>query len=327
MIAKADKTVVADDDIEVASAEIAQKPSGKTEVKQVQSNQSQSVMGSMKDHNKDNSNLMNRLEEQSGVKIDKLTIETVNSGQVKTRPKTGQDLLKSLHNRGRSDLRNPKAAARDDIELKDSVDLSDKSNIKVSKLDVAKNLIRNSVSNIKAGQQGPQAGNNNSDSSHNPIAMQHSNNNASANALKMTPQTQMGSGVNFRNLNTIQDIMNNLKTMLNGNDMDPKTKLSLDFQTRALGQMRMSVLHRQDSIDVSIEVGSDSSKQELMKQKDELSEQLKQLGYKNVNVDISYGDHQEQQDTQQKASGNEDARNVKLSGDQEADVSELLAQL
>ena len=276
--------------------------------------------------------MMNRLEKETGVKIDKMSLEQVKAKPDETAAQTSKDLLKSLDvNRSRFEMKNPQTLRGADVDVKEVV-VAEKPELKLNKLDIAKNLLRNNTSRMRGDAQ--QSGNNNNSNSNN------NNNNESQNAFanttkeqapteragKTMQQAQTGQSTNLRNMNNVHDIMNNLKTMLRGADLDAKAKLVMDFKTQQLGQMRMGVMHKTDGIDISLQVGSDSSRQELMKQKDELSEQLRNMGYKHVNVDISYGEHQQQEDErQQKLSGNEDIRNVKLAGDEQADLSDILA--
>jgi len=264
--------------------------------------------------------MVDQLEKETGVKIDKMSMEKVKTAPDEMAQKTSKDLLKSLDtNRGRFDMQNAKEARTGEADIKDTI-LNEKPELKLNKLDIAKNLIKNNTTQTRTESQTP-TNNEPSNSFANAIKDQS----PMERAGKTMQQTQAGNSPNLRNMNNVQEIMNSLKTMLRGSDFQANAKLNLDFQTQAFGQMRMGVMHKDDGIEVSIEVGSDSSKQELLKQRDELSEQLKNLGYKNVNVDISYGDHQQQQDAKhQQMSGNEDIRNVKLAGDDSADLSELL---
>jgi len=264
--------------------------------------------------------MVDQLEKETGIKIDKMSMEKVKAAPDEMAQKTSKDLLKSLDtNRGRFDMQNAKEVRTGEADIKDTI-LNEKPELKLNKLDIAKNLIKNNTTQTRTESQTP-TNNEPSNSFANAIKDQS----PMERAGKTMQQTQAGNSPNLRNMNNVQEIMNSLKTMLRGSDFQANAKLNLDFQTQAFGQMRMGVMHKDDGIEVSIEVGSDSSKQELLKQRDELSEQLKNLGYKNVNVDISYGDHQQQQDAKhQQMSGNEDIRNVKLAGDDSADLSELL---
>lgn len=319
-----------EDDIDVEEESISTQTTAadqvKTEaiqMKQGQFNDNQNKSGGKKLVQK--RDMVDQLEKETGVKIDKMSMEKVKTSPDEVAQKTSKDLLKSLDtNRGRFNLQDAKSARMGGADAKDTV-LTDKPELKLNKLDIAKNFIKNNTAQTKAETSAPT--NNESSNSFANVAKDQSALNMNR-AGKAMQQAQAGNTPNLRNMNNVQEIMNNLKTMLRGSDFQANAKLTLDFQTQALGQMRMGMMHKNGGIEVSIEVGSDSSRQELMKQKDELSEQLRQLGYKNVNVDISYGEHQQQQDAQQQQmSGNEDIRNVKLAGDDAADLSELLSMV
>ena len=86
---------------------------------------------------------------------------------------------------------------------------------------------------------------------------------------------------------TIQTILDRMQTMLKGSTLDNTSRMNMDFQVNKLGQMHLSLQRSGADIAVSLEVGSESSRQQLMNQRDELAQQIRLLGYKEVSVDIS----------------------------------------
>ena len=120
----------------------------------------------------------------------------------------------------------------------------------------------------------------------------------------------------------VGELINRMQTMLKGSNLDSGSKLSMDFESSSFGQVNLSVQQKGNTIAVNIQLSSDSSKDQLMQQREDLSNQLRMMGYKEVALDISAGkDQRENQQGKNKNShkGNEDIQNVKLSGDDKAD--------
>jgi hypothetical protein len=272
-----------------------------------------------------NEPLKDRLESETGVKINKMTLEQTKSNN-DSNNSGGNNLLKSLEQKHSNAFFKKMKLAKENRTGSADTELNFKDLKLNTKTDVLTNLTKNIDPKLGKGQNlKPNLGGNNNDSANMGNTKTDSDvksfKNANVSQTNQPQQTNIA-----KNITTIQEIMNNVKTMLRGADINPNSKLVLDFETKVLGQMKMGVLHKDGGIQVSIEVGSDSSKHELMKQKDELANQLKGLGYKFVDVDISYNDHHQQQHEQQDEEvGNQDIRNVKLAGNDKNDLEEILA--
>ena len=130
------------------------------------------------------------------------------------------------------------------------------------------------------------------------------------------------SGGTSANAALVGELITRMQTMLKGSNLDSGSKLSMDFESSSFGQVNLSVQQKGNTIAVNIQLSSDSSKDQLMQQREDLSNQLRMMGYKEVALDISAGkDQRENQQGKNKNShkGNEDIQNVKLSGDDKAD--------
>lgn len=138
---------------------------------------------------------------------------------------------------------------------------------------------------------------------------------------------QTNAAANSRNIAVIQEIMGRIRSLLNGQTAFRGTRMSMDFQSDHLGRMNLALQERDGNLSVNLEVGNDSSRQQLLDQRNELSEQLKAMGYKDVSVSVGSrnGGEDRQNHHRRQAEGNENEENVKLAGDQEFDLSQILA--
>jgi len=135
-----------------------------------------------------------------------------------------------------------------------------------------------------------------------------------------------------QNAQVIQELLAKMQPMLRGAGLEGGNRLSMEFQTQSLGQFQLSLQQKGDILMVSLQAQTDSSRDQLMQQRDELSRQLQNFGFKNVSLDISSGTttNGEQQAARNqnpdgwRFQGNDLAENVKLSGSDEADLSQIL---
>ena len=147
-------------------------------------------------------------------------------------------------------------------------------------------------------------------------------------AFKMMPTQNMNMAENTSvstSIQTMQEIMSKIQSMVASSSFNKNSKLSMDFNTKTLGQIQMTLQQKADGITVSMEVGSDSSKQELLNQENDLAKQLKELGYKNVKLDVSYNEKHSQEKSFNEQSGNEVEDNVKLAGNDKLDLDAILS--
>jgi type III secretion system needle length determinant len=131
-----------------------------------------------------------------------------------------------------------------------------------------------------------------------------------------------------RNVQIIQELSGRIQSLLRETADSFRSRLSMDFESRNFGQTHLSVQTRDGHLAVSLQVGSESSRQQLMQQRDDLAQHLRQLGYRQVTVDVSTQDGNNSSSRGKFASyyaGNADAENVRLAGDDRIDLSEILA--
>ena len=115
----------------------------------------------------------------------------------------------------------------------------------------------------------------------------------------------------------VQSIQTDLASNVAGGE-----KMKMDLNIKSLGNLQMSLQQKDGAIKIALEVGNDSSKEQLMQQREELEKHIRALGYTDVSVDVSTSD--ENQDFKdQLQSGNEDIENVKLAGDDNADLNKM----
>lgn len=130
------------------------------------------------------------------------------------------------------------------------------------------------------------------------------------------------SGGTSANAALVGELISRMQDMIKGSNLDKGSKLSMDFESSTFGQVNLSVQQKAGALAVNIQLSSDSSKDQLMQQRDELANQLRMMGYKDVSLDISAGkDNQDNARSKNKNTnkGNDDIQNVKLAGDDRAD--------
>ncbi len=107
-----------------------------------------------------------------------------------------------------------------------------------------------------------------------------------------------------------------------------ESNITLNVEVNNLGKMQLFLEQKETSLKVVIESDTEQGRQEMMDQKDELAQQLRMMGYKELSVEVGSQNQQQNSSWQQEknsASGNEDSDNVKLAGNDELDLAEILS--
>jgi len=137
------------------------------------------------------------------------------------------------------------------------------------------------------------------------------------------------SGGTTANAAMVGELITRMQDMIKGSNLDKGSKLSMDFESSSFGQVNLSVQQKGNIIAVNIQMSSDSSKDQLMQQRDDLANQLRMMGYKEVALDISSGrdnrDNAQNRNKHSASKGNDDIQNVKLAGDDRADRASVAA--
>lgn len=285
-----------------------------------------------------NAKIAQKLEQDTGIKVSNLSYE------VKTKQnsveKSGDEnisLLKNLTDTSKViNIRKEAAAADKMHDLKASVNdaarmeglkskdvqevktsvVSELKTVGVDAKDAAlKNLSSNNSQDNKGGQQQQN------------MNMNMSGNNIKNQAQTSTAQAQtLASNTNMANINVIQEILNRTQNLLKSESAaDQVSKnISMDFEAGSFGQMHLSLKHTGAALNISLEVSSDSSKDSLMNQRNELEKQMRDLGFKEVSVDISTSRENKERKQNNTKKGNEDIDNVKLAGNDNFDMSQVL---
>ncbi len=333
--------VKADTEHKRNSSPVAQTEAGTSQAKQSKSATTQTAAENKVVKNDDarahaaNSRNISQLE-NSDVKIQSVKIETVEAEKGKTQ-NAGQEteagrLLKSLESKN-PEL-NSKLLSRSASENGSHGNAHDKGllnregNSDSELKQELQNAVKTAVKDL-AGSSGSAA--------QTQIKMPEINlgmqNNLSADAkiqaqnASHTQTANDGMPSNLKNITVVQEIMGRIQNTVKGSGYESGTKMTMDIQSGSLGNIQLSLQHSADSIKVSLQFGDDSAKDFLMNQRREMEQQLKDMGFNHVNVDVSSkeGDSRNQDRQLYNAMGNEDLENVKLSGDDKADLASLLA--
>lgn len=272
--------------------------------------------------------------ESEDVKIQSVKIETVEAEKTKTQNSASESdagrLLKSLesknpelnskllarngaeHNNG-SDKGSSHRESHSDSDLKQDLQNAVKTAVK----DITNSVSTNAQTQVKAPDFHTGMQNNNPA----PDAKIQAQNNVH------TQNSSDGMPSNLKNINVVQEIMGRIQNTVKGSGYESGMKMTMDIQSGSLGNIQLSLQHSADSIKVSLQSGDDSAKDFLMNQRREMEQQLKDMGFNHVNVDISSRDSDSQNQNRQfyNSLGNEDLENVKLAGNDQADLADLLA--
>lgn len=131
--------------------------------------------------------------------------------------------------------------------------------------------------------------------------------------------------------NGIQELISRIPAALRGSNLDGKGSFSMDVAVDGLGQIKLAVERNGDKIAVNLQTGSEPAKDQLSGQRQDLEREMRNLGYREVFVDIgsnSAGRDSSNSEWRRRGGGFSNAdseENVKLAGDAKADLSEILA--
>lgn len=129
-------------------------------------------------------------------------------------------------------------------------------------------------------------------------------------------------------MDVVNNIANQVQTALKGEGIERKQQLSLEVQSDELGSISISIKKAGETLSINLQMDNDSAKQQLDGQKDELGKQLKELGFSNVDIEVGLNDKNAGGNGRggEAAKSNADSvENVKLAGNAEADLSQILA--
>jgi hypothetical protein len=147
-------------------------------------------------------------------------------------------------------------------------------------------------------------------------------------ATNTTASPESGGGVVSDKVETVQQIIYKLQDMLPLQDTGRGNRISVSFEVTNLGKMQMFLEQKENSLKVVIESDTNSGRQELMNQRDGMTQQLRAMGYKDVTLDFSSSNSEHkfaQQQEKNSPTGNEDIDNVKLAGSDKLDLEAILA--
>lgn len=150
------------------------------------------------------------------------------------------------------------------------------------------------------------------------------NNPLTATTVNATSYLQM-----TERIGQLEQIMDKVRENLPLAAASAGSTVKIDFEAGSLGRLQLQIQQQGDSINIVIEPGSDSSRQELLNQQQELAKMIRNLGYREMSLDIAGRQQQQQQNNQQQknfSSGNELSENVKLAGNDQNDLLQLLAR-
>lgn len=160
----------------------------------------------------------------------------------------------------------------------------------------------------------------------NNMDLSQSMNNISAANTGASPE--LGGGAISDKVEAVQQIIYKLQDMLPLQDTGRGNRISVSFEVANLGKMQMFLEQKENSLRVVIESDTNSGRQELMSQRDGMTQQLRAMGYKDVTLDFgsSNSEHKfAQQQEKNSSAGNEDIDNVKLAGSDKLDLEAILA--
>lgn len=279
------------------------------------------------------------LGKEADVKVKKMTFENNNaSGNSNSDPK---ELLRTLLNKARQNIAKEDNAGDPQLETQKGVELKETRNIFgeiIKNHTEAGALLKDTPTKadlFKSGMQkifAENAKTSNPVNSKSVSSSQHvvMENIAGRGAARMMMQgaIQTAPSGTSANVTLVQELMARMQGMLRGSNLDSGSKLSMDFEAGKWGEMSMTMQHKNGSLSVSLQVGNDASREQLMNQRDEMEQHLRQMGYKEVVFDVtgkgSENQHDERQKKQQKQ-GNESIENVKLAGNDKDDMAQVLS--
>ncbi|OVE81813.1 hypothetical protein BVY04_02415 [bacterium M21] len=117
------------------------------------------------------------------------------------------------------------------------------------------------------------------------------------------------------NISDIIRFINENVQHLRGAENTQNTKMVLDFSSNRFGNLNITIEQSSGQLNVTLQSDTDSSRQQLLDQRDELARQLRQMGYGEVSVDIEDKDQDAQK--KQAAEDEDDSpdKNVRFRGE------------
>ena len=132
-------------------------------------------------------------------------------------------------------------------------------------------------------------------------------------------------------VNAIQELIARSGTPLKGSNLDSSSKLTMEISIDGFGSLKLSLERSGERISVNMQAGSDSGKEQLSSQRQDIERDLRKLGYSDVSLDFgSSASGREGASDSWRRNGSSlsnaaNEENVKLAGDKQADLSEILA--
>ncbi|OGV52613.1 MAG: hypothetical protein A2017_20645 [Lentisphaerae bacterium GWF2_44_16] len=279
--------------------------------------------------------MASRLESETGVKINKLTYEnnssTENGSDGKSKNEAEMGLLKNLaHNSTRPILKKETLEETDHQDGRSSfkeITQEAKNSLKAENASAKTANAFDAKTKTELNESGSLKSSNNNVNNEKLLQHQDSTNNIQNASAKsaMSAQQQTSTSATVSNIFLLQEIMSRIQSAVKADSFEANPKLSMEFESNTLGLMHMSIHQKGSILNVSLETSSDSTKDNLMGQRDELARQMKNLGYSEVNVDISSNKEKKENSSGKQSSGNADIDNVKLAGNDKIDMSRILA--
>jgi hypothetical protein len=289
-------------------------------------------------NDQDNYQDISEILERSGVKIKNISYETKTAEPAETKTTVGkesnQDLLKSLVKdpafAHRLSAAAEKSAANNTGENSDTA----VKQVLTEKIAVsAKESLNSAAASLKNDTS--RGGSQKDFSSHNennnsaPLAESGAAKQSGFHTSELRQPAASQSGSRQEAAAAAQELMSKMQSALRTEHaVESGAKMSLEFETASLGQARMTVQKNGETLSVSIQVSSDSCRDNLNRQRDDMAGQLMKMGYKEVNLSFSSGgDGKGGQSSakQEQEQGNQNAENVRLPGQDEIfDLSSIL---
>ncbi len=130
-------------------------------------------------------------------------------------------------------------------------------------------------------------------------------------------------------VNAVQEICSKMQQALKGSSLDFQKSFSMDLEVDGLGRVKLALDQKGETLSVVFQTASESSREQLMNQRDEISREMKELGYKDFSIDVRTGSdgRDSNADWRRRGAGFSNAEseeNVKLAGNAKADLAEIL---
>ena len=141
--------------------------------------------------------------------------------------------------------------------------------------------------------------------------------------------SQTSASVLTEKIATMQQLAEKIGTTLSGQDYVKGQTLTMDLESESMGRMQMFLQQNGNSLKIVFEPGSESCRQQLQDQQEELARHLRNLGFQECSLDIAdsrqQGQGQQREPEKNSSTGNDDLENVKLAGNDQSDLAQILA--